>query len=144
MLDVPVKDHVDCRGSRSWGWHRFCALIAMNRKLSERSSQVQRAHRRTSVRPLHPIMDRLQKALCEPARLDIVQSLQAGELSVSEIAAIIDRTPSSTSQHLRVLRDAGLVEGLRHGMSMRYRLRSSADGQRLQDVLGLLERGATT
>jgi DNA-binding transcriptional ArsR family regulator len=114
----------------------------MNRNLNDQPSQVQRARQHRSDRPLRHIVDRLQKALCEPARLDIVQSLQAGELSVAEIASIIDRTPSATSQHLRVLRDAGLVEGLRHGMNIRYRLRSTAEGQRLRDLLKLLEQGA--
>ena len=123
-------------------WHSACALVAMNRNVNDQPSQVQRARQRRFDRPLHAIMDPLQKALCEPARLDIVQSLQAGDLLVADIASIIDRTPSATSQHLRVLRDAGLVEGFRHGMTIHYRLRTTANGQRLRDVLDLLERGA--
>jgi len=84
----------------------------------------------------------LDKALCAPARLDIVQALQANELSVTDLAKIIQRTRSATSQHLSVLRRAGLVEGIRHGMAVLYRLTATADGERLRNILVQLRLNA--
>jgi DNA-binding transcriptional ArsR family regulator len=49
-------------------------------------------------------------ALADPTRLGIVDMLaQAGELSASQISSRFDSTASAISQHLKVLREAGLV-----------------------------------
>ena len=49
-------------------------------------------------------------ALADPTRLSIVDLLaQAGELSASQISSKFDSTASAISQHLKVLREAGLV-----------------------------------
>ena len=49
-------------------------------------------------------------ALADPTRLGIVDMLaQAGELSASQISSKFDSTASAISQHLKVLREAGLV-----------------------------------
>ena len=53
----------------------------------------------------------------------IVRALSAGPLSVNDLAVVIDRTPTATSQHLRVLRELGLVDGARQGTVVRYQLR---------------------
>ena len=106
------------------------------------SNQVRRVRRTLSDHPLNRVVAHLDKALCAPARLDIVQSLQANDLSVTDLAKIIERTRSATSQHLSVLRRAGLVEGVRHGMTVLYRLASNADGERLRNVLVQLKQNA--
>ena len=59
--------------------------------------------------------DAALKALAEPNRRAIL-TLVAGEArSVGEIAAHFDITSQAVSQHLRVLRDAGLVDEQRQG-----------------------------
>lgn len=110
--------------------------------MANESNQVRRVRRGLTAHPLHRVVAHLDKALCAPARLDIVQSLQANELSVTELARIIGRTRSATSQHLSVLRRAGLVEGIRRGMTVVYRLASTADGERLRNVLVQLKLNA--
>jgi DNA-binding transcriptional ArsR family regulator len=49
------------------------------------------------------------EALAEPSRRQIVAFLAAGEAPVSEIASQFNSTISAVSQHLKVLRQAGLV-----------------------------------
>jgi len=82
-------------------------------------------------------MARLQKALCDPARLQIIEVLSAGPLCVNDLSLVIERTPAATSQHLRVLRDLDLVAGARRGTSIYYSLKPGAATQ-LEGVLNSL------
>jgi DNA-binding transcriptional ArsR family regulator len=65
------------------------------------------------------------KAAADPCRLRILKLLKEGELCVCEIVTALDRRQSSTSHHLSVLREAGLVRERRDGKWSYYRL---ADG----------------
>lgn len=49
------------------------------------------------------------RVLGEPTRLRLLQSLVAGERSVSDLAEQLDTTQPNVSKHLRVMQDAGLV-----------------------------------
>lgn len=49
-------------------------------------------------------------ALAEPNRLDIVELLRDGPLTVGEITERLELNQPQASKHLRVLHDAGLVE----------------------------------
>jgi DNA-binding transcriptional ArsR family regulator len=49
------------------------------------------------------------KVLGEPLRLLILQKLESGEMSVSEIAEAVGSTQPNISKHLKILQDAGLV-----------------------------------
>jgi DNA-binding transcriptional ArsR family regulator len=62
------------------------------------------------------------KVLASPLRLEILHRLADGPLEVSRIAASIGATQPNASQHLSVLRAAGLVEADRHGREIRYGL----------------------
>lgn len=59
--------------------------------------------------------DAALRALAEPRRRQILQIVRDEARSVGEIADQLDVTPQAVSQHLRVLVDAGLVEGTRQG-----------------------------
>jgi DNA-binding transcriptional ArsR family regulator len=48
--------------------------------------------------------------LAEPARRDILDLLRDGERSVSELVAALPLSQPGVSKHLRVLREAGLVQ----------------------------------
>lgn len=103
-------------------------------------SPIERARRQLPSRPVQAQIERLQKAICEPARLQIFQALSAGPLSVEEIAAVIGRAPAATSQHLRVLRDLGIVERARRGTRVYYRLAQTPAAQRAREAAEALER----
>jgi DNA-binding transcriptional ArsR family regulator len=65
------------------------------------------------------------KALADPCRLTIIRLLKEGELCVCEIMTALDRPQSSTSHHLSILKDAGLIKERKDGKWSRYRM---ADG----------------
>lgn len=55
----------------------------------------------------------LFKALADEKRIKIVALISTRPLSVQEIATAVELTPATTSHHLAVLREAGLVEATR-------------------------------
>ena len=62
------------------------------------------------------------RALGDPTRLSIVELLGPGPRPVGALAADLPVTRSAVSQHLRVLKDAGLVTDRREGNRSWYRL----------------------
>jgi len=65
---------------------------------------------------------RLFKALSDPTRVQIVTHLAAGDLCVGALARRLGVTHSAVSQHLRILREAGLVNGDKRGYWVHYSL----------------------
>jgi ArsR family transcriptional regulator len=64
------------------------------------------------------------KALADPARVILVNQLAAAgdEVCVCDLNAALDLSQPTVSHHLRVLREAGLVESTRRGTWAFYRL----------------------
>lgn len=62
-------------------------------------------------------------ALAEPNRLQIVELLREGPLSVGEIAVRLDLRQPQASKHLKVLNEAALVEVRADANRRIYRLR---------------------
>ena len=65
-------------------------------------------------------------ALTSPVRREILGLIWDRELSAGEIAAAFPVTKPTISQHLAVLREAGLAESTAVGTSRRYRARRDA------------------
>lgn len=65
---------------------------------------------------------RIFKALADPTRLRIMLLLQVRELCVCELTYILGMEQSRVSHQMRILREAGLVEDLRRGRWMIYRI----------------------
>lgn len=63
------------------------------------------------------------EALVEPRRRDILRLIRTEELPVGEIAGHFDVTRGAISQHLGVLKSAGLVSERRDGARRLYRVR---------------------
>src|SRR5689334_11561934 len=61
-----------------------------------------------------PLADLLQ-ALADPTRLRILSLLRRMELSVGELAILLDQSQPRVSRHVRILADAGVVERRREG-----------------------------
>jgi DNA-binding transcriptional ArsR family regulator len=68
-------------------------------------------------------MEAALKAIAAPRRRQILSLIRAGELSAGEIAAQFDVTRPAVSQHLNVLKEAGLVTERRNGTRRLYRAR---------------------
>jgi DNA-binding transcriptional ArsR family regulator len=81
------------------------------------------------------VIDAALKAIAEPRRREILRLVQDDELTAGAIATHFDVTRPAISQHLGVLRDAGLVVERREGTRRWYRARP--DGVR--DVRAWLE-----
>jgi rhodanese-related sulfurtransferase len=65
---------------------------------------------------------RVAKALASGRRLELVDVLANGERTVEALAGEVGLSVANTSQHLQVLRQAGLVATRREGTSIHYRL----------------------
>jgi DNA-binding transcriptional ArsR family regulator len=63
------------------------------------------------------------KAIAEPHRRRILRLVWDSELSAGEIASHFDVTRPAVSQHLNVLKEAGLVSERRNGTRRLYRAR---------------------
>jgi ArsR family transcriptional regulator len=64
----------------------------------------------------------LLRALAAPVRISIVLQLRVAERCVHELVEALGVTQPLISQHLRVLKSAGVVYGERHGREVVYRL----------------------
>ncbi len=62
------------------------------------------------------------RTLASPRRLEILHCLADGPREVGRIAHEIGASQPNVSQHLAVLRTAGIVEAERDGREVRYRL----------------------
>jgi DNA-binding transcriptional ArsR family regulator len=62
------------------------------------------------------------KVLSSPLRIQILHLLADGPLEVGRIAGATGVSQPNASQHLSVMRAAGLVEADRHGREIRYQL----------------------
>jgi DNA-binding transcriptional ArsR family regulator len=68
-------------------------------------------------------MEAALKAIAAPRRRQILTLVRNGELSAGEIASHFDVTRPAVSQHLNVLKEAGLVSERRNGTRRLYRAR---------------------
>ncbi len=64
----------------------------------------------------------IARALADPKRLCVLERLAEGEQSVSELSREVGCQVPNMSQHLSVLRSAGLVQSRREGSTVFYRL----------------------
>lgn len=60
-------------------------------------------------------------ALADPTRRSIFEALREGPRAVSEVAALVPVSRPAVSQHLKVLREAGLVSDEQEGTRRLYR-----------------------
>ena len=72
--------------------------------------------------PIITLQAEVLRTLANPRRLEIVHALAAGPTEVGRLARSIGASQPNVSQHLAVLRAAGVVEAEREGREVRYRL----------------------
>lgn len=70
-----------------------------------------------------PAADDALRAIAEPRRREILRLVARDELAAGEIAAAFDITRPAVSQHLTVLKNAGLLTERRDGARRLYRAR---------------------
>ncbi len=82
-----------------------------------------------------PAPDALLRALADPHRREILRLVHYDELPAGQIAANFDLTQQAVSQHLAVLKRAGLLDERREGTRRLYLFRSAS----LEPMRDLLE-----
>jgi ArsR family transcriptional regulator, arsenate/arsenite/antimonite-responsive transcriptional repressor len=83
----------------------------------------------------------LARALGDPLRWRIIELLATEQLCVAHLAEELDTAQPLVSHHLKVMREAGLIEADRYRYWTYYRLRPAAL-VRLAATLGLVARTA--
>ena len=78
-------------------------------------------------------------ALADPTRRQIIESLASGESAFGDLAAQFDMSRPAVSQHLRVLREAGLVRVRKDAQRRIYRL-NAAGLEELEEWLDGVKR----
>lgn len=78
-------------------------------------------------------------ALSHPARMTILKELSAGIRTNGELTRLLPQAQATVSQHIKVLKEAGLIQAEVHGTSMRYSL-DPGGIRRLKRTLGELIR----
>jgi DNA-binding transcriptional ArsR family regulator len=75
------------------------------------------------------------RMLADPTRIRVLWALTVGELSVTELAAQVDKPAPSVSQHLAKLRMARLVRTRREGTTIFYSLENEHVSQLVADAV---------
>ena len=76
----------------------------------------------------------LIESISNVTRIKIIRALVETPLAAGDLARVVDRTAPATSQHIRVLREAGAIEASRSGNVVRYRLAKSTSAQILEVI----------
>ncbi len=82
---------------------------------------------------------RIFKVLSVATRVRMIELLKHRSLCVNVLARSLDITPPAVSQHLRVLRDAGIVIADKRGYFVHYRINHDSLAEWLEIADGLLE-----
>ena len=80
------------------------------------------------------------KTLSNPKRLEIVHLLAGGPREVGKLAEELGISQPNVSQHLAIMRSAGVVEAERDGREVRYRLADPAIIVACETMRGVLMR----
>lgn len=75
------------------------------------------------------------QALATPSRLMILGRLREGSATVGELAEAVQMEHSAVSHQLRLLRNLGLVDGVRHGRTIVYSLYDTHVAQLLDEAV---------
>lgn len=81
-------------------------------------------------------------ALSDPTRLELINRLAGGEQCVCELTDAMQTGQSRLSFHLKVLKDAGLIQDRREGRWMYYTLVEEAF-EELEELIRTLRKGAS-
>jgi ArsR family transcriptional regulator len=79
------------------------------------------------------------QALAHPARLEILELLRDGEACVCHIQAMLDQRQAYISQHLNILRRAGLVTCRKEGLRVYYQVSDPQISEMLHQVETVLQ-----
>ena len=83
-------------------------------------------------------MSTVFKAIADPTRRQVLHLLRQGPKSAGELADHFPVSKPTMSAHFAVLREAGLIDSIKQGKAIIYRLRMSVLEEALMEFSGLL------
>ncbi len=83
------------------------------------------------------------KVLSEPLRLQILQYLENGEASVTNVTKAVNSTQPNVSKHLKILQDEGLVAKRQEGNTVFYKIADESIFELCEVVCGSLKQKYT-
>ncbi len=86
-------------------------------------------------------LDDTMRALADPTRREILRALREGDMTAGEVGALFPITAASTSHHLSVLKEAGLVQVRREGRTMVYSLDATVFQELMEEMLAFFRVG---
>ncbi len=115
-------------GSRASGWHPRGRAAPIDAQAVEAARpKLITARQERAARDLI-------ESISNVTRIKIIRALAETPLAAGDLARVVDRTAPATSQHIRVLRDAGVIESTRSGNVVRYHLTNSTSAQILEVI----------
>jgi len=81
---------------------------------------------------------RVMKALSDPTRVKILKILERRSMCVCELQTALGSAQSTTSKHLKILEDAGLVGSIKDGLWANYTLADGRQSAYAASILGNL------
>jgi len=115
-------------GSRASGWHPRGRAAPIDAQAVEAARpKLITARQERAARDLI-------ESISNVTRIKIIRALAETPLAAGDLARVVDRTAPATSQHIRVLRDAGVIESTRSGNVVRYHLTKSTSAQILEVI----------
>ncbi|WMJ79945.1 metalloregulator ArsR/SmtB family transcription factor [Clostridium sp. MB40-C1] len=75
------------------------------------------------------------KALAHPIRIKIVKKLINVELCVCELNENVEFTQSNLSQHLKILKDAGILKSEKDGLKIMYSIKD----KRVIEIINIVD-----
>lgn len=82
------------------------------------------------------IMSEMLKAMAHPARLKILEGLLENECNVGLIQENLGLPQSTISQHLKTLKNAGIIKGRREGTKICYRIVD----KKVREIINIIKR----
>ncbi len=79
------------------------------------------------------------RALSDPSRLGILRIIRHADMDITEVAAYFGLARPTVSEHMKLLREAGLVSGYGAGRSVKHRVDVDKVRELIEDLRGLLE-----
>ncbi|PIP38354.1 MAG: transcriptional regulator [Desulfobacterales bacterium CG23_combo_of_CG06-09_8_20_14_all_51_8] len=79
---------------------------------------------------------KVMKALSDPSRVKIMKMLQHREMCVCEIQAALNFAQSTTSKHLQILENAGLIVSRKEGLWVNYMLSDGGESPYAASLIG--------
>ena len=79
---------------------------------------------------------KVMKALSDPGRVKIIKMLQRRVMCVCEIQEALGVAQSTTSKHLKILEEAGLISYFKEGLWVNYKLSDGSSNPYAASLLG--------